>query len=377
MELLAEVGRCARGGAAVRIAAVCDVFEPRRERARAITQAAAHHHWREVVARTDVDAVIVATPDHWHAAMAVAAMEAGKDVYCERPMALRIEEARAFRDSAQHTGRVVQIGAQRTSEAQWRLARELVRAGMVGKVLWGQDNGGRGSTTAEWGRTLESGVDRATVDWEAFLGNAPKRPFCPERFLRWRHYRDYSAGLAASLCFDHLAPVLSAIGPDSPERVSAAGGIWIHDGRELPDTLIVTAEYRNGHTIVIASSTAGAGGMPAVIRGSKAAMHIRGGRVILMPEDALGAYLHERHDGAGARTYRGRHRPGHLANWLDCIRTRQPCVCDPELGYRTMAAIRMSVDAYRKGKTLYFDTDTEAVIASPPRVPPAGRHETA
>ena len=106
-------------------------------------------------------------------------------------------------------------------------------------------------------------------------------------------------------------------------------------------------------------------------------MEFQGGRVMVIPEAPFADAFEKRYGDAKAKTFRGEPRPSHLANWLECIRTRQPCVCDAELGYRTMAAIRMSVDAYRTGKTLYFDTDTEAVIASPPRVLPAGALGTA
>ena len=376
-ELLFQVLRHARAARGVRIVAVCDVFDPRKERAQAWTEADRHHRWQEVVERPDVDGVIVATPDHWHAAMAIAAMETGKDVYCEKPMTLYVEEAKALRDCAARTGRVVQIGTQHTSEAKWHKGRELIEAGVLGKVLWCQGSYTHNSIEGEWNRPIEKGASPDTIDWDAFLGSAPKRPLSLERFFCWRKFWDYSGGIATNLNYDKLAPLLLAIGPEFPGRVSAAGGVCMHDGREAPDTLVMTAEYRSGHTIVIASSMANANRLPTVIRGHEGTMEFQGGRLMVTPEAPSADPFEKRYGDVKAKTFRGEPRLSHLANWFECIRTRQPCVCDPELGYRTMAAIRMSVDAYRMGKTLYFDIDTEAVIASPPRVLPASALGTA
>ncbi|MBN2308236.1 MAG: Gfo/Idh/MocA family oxidoreductase [Candidatus Hydrogenedentes bacterium] len=361
-----------RGCAGVRVAAACDVYAPRRRRARAAFGVETPRHWQDLVARNGLDAVVIATPDHWHATMAVGAMEAGKDVYCERPMALTVREANAFRDCALRTGRVVQIGAQQTVQPQWQVARELVDAGAIGQVLWSQGSYRRDTGTGGWNRPIEAGVSPDSLDWEGFLGPAPRRPFSPERFFRWRKYWDYSGGLAADLHYGNLAPLVIAVGAGHPERVSAAGGVYVQDGREAPDTFVMTAEYAAGHTIVLASSAANQVDLPAVIRGREATIYLEGSRVRVVADGACGEGAAGRLDGyavpAGPRRGGRDDTARHVADWLDCIRRRAKCVCNEEVGYRAMVAVGMAIDAFRQGKTLYFDAGTRRVMASPSRV---------
>ena len=168
------------------IAAVCDAYAPRRIQAQKVSGADVCPAWEQLVARTDIEAVIIATPDHWHAPMAIAAMDAGKDVYCERPMALTIEEAKAFRDSAVRTKRVVQIGAQEALESRWIIARSLLQDNAVGTLRWSQADGGIGPRerqSPDWHPSSAEQATPETLDWKAFLGNAPERAFEPQRFF--------------------------------------------------------------------------------------------------------------------------------------------------------------------------------------------------
>ncbi len=346
----------AHGGA---VTAVCDVFEPRRQRAEALAQARAHTDWRSVLDRKDLDAVIVATPDHWHAAMAVAAMESGKDVYCETPMAHTLEEAKAFRDAALRTRRVVQIGAERASHPQWAAAAELVRSGAVGTLVWSQGGYARPGA-AETPAPRENAIATpATLDWQAFLGSSPAREFDPHRFYHWRNYWDYSSGAATEALYDKLAALLIATGERMPERVSAAGGVYTRDGREAPDTFVMSAEYPGGHTIVLASSMANDYGLPAVIRGERATLELRGDSIKIVPELS---------NGEPAETIRVASGPDHLGQWLDCIRSRESCACDAALGYHATVAMTMAAEACRTARTLRYDAATETVFPETGRV---------
>lgn len=339
----------------VRIAAVCDVFAPRRERAEALSGAKASRDWTELIARNDIDAVVVATPDHWHAPMAIAAMEAGKDVYCERPMALDAAQARAFRDTALRTGRVAQIGVQEASEGQWHTAREVVASGRLGAIRWSQ---GSYATIAPEPSAHEA-VAPGSIDWEAFLGPAPARPFEPDRFFGWRKYWDYSGGIATDLHYHKLVPLLLALGADFPERVSAAGGVYLRDGREVPDCFVMTAEYAAGHTVVLASSVAARQPQPAVIRGEGATLYAEGGRVRLVPEGRE----------SDETVLPAKALPDHVSDWIDCIRTRRTPACGVELAYRAMAAVATGVQAYREGRTLAWDRRTQVAVAAAARGP--------
>ncbi|MHC5011273.1 MAG: Gfo/Idh/MocA family protein, partial [Planctomycetota bacterium] len=188
---------------AVDIVAVCDIYKPRLERAAASSKGKPYHYYRDVLDRSDVDCVWIATPDHWHSRMAIDAMEAGKDVYCEKPMARYWHEAKEFYEVAQRTKRVVQIGSQDTSRDVWWKARELVAAGKLGKLVWSQTSIARNVRDGDWKYGIDLQAGPHNLDWEAFLGPAPHRPYDPERFFRWRKYWDYSGGIATDL-FVHV-----------------------------------------------------------------------------------------------------------------------------------------------------------------------------
>ncbi len=334
----------------VRVSAVCDVFAPHRQRAQALSHAQAYHCWEDVVARPELDAVVIATPDHWHADMAIGAMKAGKAVYCGTPMARTALEARHVRDCAVAMNCAFQVGATRTSQEQWRAARDVIRSEKIGPVLWSQGRYG-----VRVGRRAASDVSAQPVtpqnlDWDRFLGTAPSHAFSPERFTHWRNYWDYSAGVAAEHHYGELAPLLFAIGCDTPERVSAAGGLYAEDGRETPDTLVMTAQYGSGTTIVVAGSTAPeadtgyrAPDLPAVARGREATVYFEDSRIRVVPED---------HCDAREITIRTRTASDHIGNWLDAIRGKATCACDAELGYRTLVAVDMAVEAYRQRRTV-------------------------
>lgn len=292
-ELFADL----RARSDVRILAVCDSDESRVVSGTAFSKA--HRDWRELVERPDLDAVVIAAPDSCHASMTLAAFDAGKDVYCERPLALTVEEARAVRDAAQASGRILQVGVQEASEGQWHTARERVLApGLLGRVLWCQGRYGR-------------------------------------------HDRD---GVTGAL-YAQLAPLLLALDCGAPQRVSAAGG-WGSAGQ--PDALVATLEYAEGHTIVLASTVATRRrDLPAVIRGTEATLYAEGGRLRRVIEDdgcnALDAA------GTDAEFLDVEQRPDHVSDWLACIRSRRQPVCGPELAYATTAAIAAALRALREG----------------------------
>jgi len=341
------------------IAAVCDIYTPRRIRAQEQSEGDACPEWEQLVARHDIDAVIIATPDHWHAPIAIAAIEAGKDVYCERPMALTIEEAKAFRDSALRAKRVVQIGVQEASENRWSTARTLLQNETVGALRWTQADGGIDAQKYLGNHPIEEQATPETLDWQAFLANVPQHPFMPERFFQWRNYWDYSFGIAADFHYPELAALLTAIHADVPERVSAAGGIHQTGSGETPDGLVLNAEYPGGHTVVLTASLLKTQAPFVLIRGHEAALEIRTASVRLLSDEGYGSPQKEVRP-------TGLHQ--HLNNWLQCIRSREPCICNEEIGYRAMVAIGMAIEAYRACQSICFDSLKETIFPSPPRV---------
>jgi predicted dehydrogenase len=208
----------------VQVLAVCDVYARHRDKARQTAHLESkdvYNDYRELLARSDIDAVVISTPDHWHAPMAIDAMAAGKDVYLEKPMTLTIDEARETHVAAKKHGRILQVGSQHLSDPRHHKARELISAGELGELLWATATYSRNSVAGEWNYYVDEEASPETIDWQRWLGPARKRPFSAERYFRWRKYWDYSGGIATDLFYHKLGPVLFAMARSSP-RASPA-----------------------------------------------------------------------------------------------------------------------------------------------------------
>jgi predicted dehydrogenase len=273
-----------RLGRQVRIVAVCDIFKPNLERAMAQTKAEGYHDYRDLLARKDVDAVFIMTPDHWHARMAIDAMRAGKDVDVEKPMCLTIEEARQMVQVARETGRILSVDSEHMAHGIWKVARTAVQRGVTGRIVWSQTsrsgNLGLGAGSDQFdGKRAGAVITPDNLDWDRFLGPAPKRPFDAHRFASWRNYWDYSGGLAMDLILHHLVPLIHVTGPEFPVRVTGSGGNVVYPVSETSqtyDTMIMTATYPGGHTIVGIGSFANSVEVPIVIRAHQATLRFYG-----------------------------------------------------------------------------------------------------
>lgn len=230
----------------VKVIGVCDLYTGRLERAKELfgKDLFTTKNYKEILDRQDIDAVIIATSDHWHDRISIDAMNKGKHVYCEKPMVHKLEEGATVIATQKKTGKVFQVGSQGVSSIVTEKAREIVASKMIGDLvlveIWNDRQGGSGA----WQYSIPRDANAGTVDWENFLGDAPKVPYDPVRFFRWRNYQDYGTGIAGDL-FVHLFSRLHAVTSSTgPNRIYATGGLrYWKDGRDVPDILCGLYDY--------------------------------------------------------------------------------------------------------------------------------------
>ena len=358
----------------VELVAVADCYDGRLQRAQEVFCGGlvTTRDYKAILARPDVDAVIVATPDHWHSRIAIEAMEAGKDVYIEKPMVHRVAQGAGIVEAQKRTGRICQIGSQRVSSIIYLKAKELLASGTIGPLNLVEAWWNRNSPIGAWQYTLPADASPATVDWDRFLGPAPRRPFDPVRLFRWRNYDDYGTGVAGDL-FVHLFSGLHVVtGSLGPTRVMATGGIrhW-KDGRDAPDILLALVDYpkTDAHPEFTLSLKVnfedGAGGGEEGFRfvGSEGVMNIGRDGVTLshrppakepghtittfpkaMQDEFLEEYkakypnvdreMRESEEQVFKKPAAYDDTDHHLANFIEAVRSRTPVVEDPSFGLR-------------------------------------------
>jgi len=364
------------------VVAVCDVYEKRKRENAEKLKCDGFLDYREVIGKPDIDAIVVATPDHWHAKIALEAMDHGKDVYCEKPMCHTIEEAKELASTVRETKRVFQVGSQTTSAEQWWKAKKAIADGMIGKMLMSQGSYHRNSVEGEWNWPIdaEAGPDGKGdnfIDWKMWLGSAPKRPYNADRFFRFRKYWDYSGGIATDLFFHVVAPLnICWPEPQFPHRVMSSGGIYVFkDEREVPDTFNLMADFANEHTLVLSSSMANSQHIPGLIRGHEGTIiMVDHGRfegetdhITVIPEKRVINDAYKAKWGEEKISIPVTEKPewAHMQNFLDCVRSRQKPVLDVETAYRAQVTISMSVQSYREGRVLYWDDKAQKVVPKP------------
>lgn len=345
----------------IELAAVCDIYEPRKLRAREATGAELFHDYRKLLDRSDIDGVVIVTPDHWHAKMAIDAMEAGKDVHVEKPMTLHWEQAKQVYQTSERLGRVVQVGAEGTSRDMFWQARKLVESGAIGKVVWVSGGVYRNDPGGDWNWPMDPDCSPANLDWDAFLGPAPKRPFEPERYFRYRKFWDYSGGVAHDLIAHVLAATQISIGAEFPTRVSAAGGLYVHHDRETPDTFSMQVEYPGQYLCTFVCTQTTEQGERLVIRGNKGTIrfpqqHDQKGQVFVTPEKAYEKEVKE-------LTVNAQPRIDHDRNFVECMRTRSKPHYDALTGYKAMVALDLAVRSWREGRMFTFDPQKQEIVA--------------
>lgn len=388
----ADFDRFGKANNACQIVAVCDVYEKRKRIQAERYKVKGYLDYRELLNQPDVDAVIVATPDHWHGKMAIDAMDHGKDVYLEKPMVHTNDEARQLVATVKETKRILQVGSQTTSADMWWKAKKAIADGMIGQMIESQGSYHRNSTEGEWNYPIDEkagpdGKGDDFIDWNMWLGSqyklAPKRSFDADRFFRFRKYWDYSLGIASDLFYHVIAPLnICWDEPQFPTKVTAAGGIYVFKtlpngkpDREVPDTFHLLAEYAKGHSLVLSSSMANDTHIPGTIRGHEGTIVLvdHGMFERMVPFITVKPQVKGGRNGVasaiGGEKYAAKFGTkdiqipvdqknmmvAHIENFLSCVRSREKPHLDVETGAKAVVVINLAAQSYREGKTLYWD----------------------
>ncbi|QJD77788.1 Gfo/Idh/MocA family protein [Spirosoma rhododendri] len=260
----------------VELVAVADLYDGRLEHAKTAfgkdKALFTTRDYREILARPDVDAVIVVVPDHWHDHITIAALNAGKHVYCEKPMVQHLNEGKAVINAWKKSGKTMQVGSQRISSAAFQEAKRMVQAGDIGEINYIESNNDRFSAIGAWNYSVPPDASTQTVDWDRFLGDAPKRPFDANRFFRWRNYRDYGTGVAGDLFVHLITGVHYVTNTLGPTRIFSSGNLaYWKEGRDVPDIMTSIMDYpktaeHNAFQMVLRVNFANAGRINDVTR---------------------------------------------------------------------------------------------------------------
>jgi predicted dehydrogenase len=377
----------------VECVAACDLYDGRHTLAREIVNAnlPVTRRYQDLLENKDIDCLIAAVPDHWHKQIVVDAVNAGKDIYCEKPMSHSPADGVEMVAAAKKTGRIVQIGSQRVSSVICAKAKELVAQGMLGDLMMVEGMLGRNDPTGAWEYPPPPDLSPENLDWDTWQGNTPKRAFDPFIFARWRCWKEYGTGVAGDLLVHLISGMQFILGiNEAPQRAMAMGGIlrW-KDGRDMPDVHATLFEYGNVPVymrINLGTET------PETYRfmGSKGILELSESAVTFTPQagvdtspsyytnsfpkamrDAYVKKWHEEHDpapGTGtteeAVTYRGPLMDDvkpHLWNFFQAVRTRQPVVEDAVFGHHAALACHLANESYFRRSAVYWDEASKTI----------------
>jgi predicted dehydrogenase len=377
--------------------AVCDLYDSRHTAAQESVkkQVPATRHYKEILDRKDVDAVIVAVPDHQHRKVVQDACAAGKDVYCEKPMSHTVEDGFAIVAAAQNHKRILQVGSQRVSSILYAKAKEIYDSGKIGDVYAIQGFWDRNSPSGAWVYPIPPDASEQTIDWNAFLEGAPKRPFDPVRFFRWRCFTDYGEGLAGDLFVHLISGIHFITGTNSvAQRAQSTGGLFhFKDGREYPDLIETSYDYPN-FRVNLRCNLNNDGGEFIAFFGNKGTLIIKDSTLTYTPQDTrpepegyslLGwpaalrtqylAKWNEEHPPSAPLTinvdeesevYALPHGysdiADHQANFFHAVRTRKPTVENEVFGNNAAIGCHLSNFAYFNKAIAVWDAGAKKIV---------------
>ena len=361
----------------IEFVAVCDIYRPRLEKAKARLRAPyAYMDHHELLANKAVDIVCIATPDHHHGYQAMDALQAGKHVYCEKPITQwrQFELTKKLAEVATQSSCAFVCGAQAMSDGAWHQMKKLVQQGLIGQPLFGETSYFRVGDWGERGMHVDdpNAKPGSDLNWEAFLGDAPKREFSVDRLFRWRLFEDYAGGPVTDLYPHCLTPVIDILGVGFPEAVVAVGGIhrYNYELREVPDTFNLLAQYPEKVTISVLGTQAndfntpqphrGAGMRAPTIRGWDGALTIdhNNKEIIFTP-------LREK-DAKPDQRFPIEHGENNTELWrnlIECAQQGRKDTWSPmDLAFRTQTVLQMAALAQRKGAVAHFDAQLKKII---------------
>jgi predicted dehydrogenase len=376
----------------VKLMAVADCYNGRLARSKELwgDDIFTTRDYNEILARKDIDAVIVGTPDHWHKQAAVDAMKAGKDVYCEKPMIHLYADGPEMIEAARRTNRILQVGSQRVSSLIYLKAKELLAAGAIGQLNMVTARWDRNSSMGAWNYTVPPDASPETCDWMRFLGTAPKIPFDAEQFFQWRKWKAYGTGVAGDL-FVHLFSGTHFItGSHGPVRGMATGGLrfW-KDGRDVPDVMLGLFDYKEGFNLSLRVNFVDGGEESdgLIFTGSEGTMEIAGSSVSVsrVPRQKEPGLTIDTFTEATQKQivadYRKKYPPvhpegeppvgyekyiapegysdsyDHFKNFFASVRSRQPVVEDAVFGFRAAGAALLANLSIDRGAIVKWDPE--------------------
>lgn len=358
--------------------AVCDVSKHRVEEAKATIggEVQGFGDYRKLLERKDIDAVTIATVDHWHAQCSLDALNAGKHVYVEKPMTRYLGEAFEVHDAVKKTGKILQVGSQGCSDLKWHKAAEWIKAGKIGEVVMSQGSYMRNNPKGEWNYAIQDWAKPDDIDWQAWLGKvARKKPFSADDYFRWRKYYAYCGGLMSDLVPHKAHPYLLATGnPEFPKRVACVGSKPVRTDkntegtpeRDVPEIIQIIADFPSGIVLHITSSSVNEVGTQEMIRGHKATLTLGSNRVELNPEKPFSEEI----DPEKSEAFLGpRDVPPaipaevlpHEKNWFDSIRANQQPNCGIDLAIRVQTMVSLAEISERLSIMCLFDEKTRKV----------------
>jgi predicted dehydrogenase len=375
----------------VKLMAVADCYQGRLDHSKEVwgEDVFTTRDYQELLARKDIDAVIIATPDHWHKQAAVDAMRAGKDVYLEKPMIHLYSDGPVIIETARTTSRILQVGSQRVSSVVYAKAKELLAAGAIGQLNTISAQWDRNSAMGAWDYTIPLDASTETCDWPRFLGTAPKIPFNAEHFFQWRKWKAYGSGVAGDLFVHLFSGTHFVTGAHGPTRAIATGGLrYWKDGRDVPDVMLALFDYPEGFNLSLRVNFVDGGqeSEGLTFTGSEGTMEIAGNGVTVSrvprekaPGLSIGTFTkemqarieavynekypvtHPDETSLGFERYSAPERYSdsydHFRNFFASVRNRQPVVEDAVFGFRAAGAALLSNVSYEQDRIVHWDPE--------------------